>query len=1219
MADEIESHHSKFHDDPEFQSLLVSCLEALQRGDQNNIDAITNDHPRYADEIRRFLSDRATLEAFANEFKSEAIPQKDVSAYEPTMDSWAATTDWLPGDHIRYIGEYEILEEIARGGMGIVFKARQAQLGRIVALKMILAGKLADDADVERFRREAKAAAQLKHPNIVPVHEIGEHEGRHYFTMDFIEGQSLAEIIREEILSPRDASDLLLKVARALHFAHKQGTIHRDLKPANILISAENTPHVTDFGLAKMVESVAAESETELTATGQILGTPSYMSPEQASGNQGVVGPASDIHSLGAILYATLVGRAPFAADSPIDTLMQVMKKEPVTIRDLNPSVPRDLETICLKCLSKEPQKRYTTAAEFADDLSRFLEDRPVKARPVGPAQRLIRWSKRNRAVASLIALSAALLVSGTFVSLYFAVQASRRAQAEAQAHAVAENALENEQRAREVAQSERDRARAQTQRGEVVLARSLLEQARSVRLARSEGYRWKAHDLLRESEAISRNYRNADGLADEVKADLPTRSDVRTELLATLLGNDGRQIDSRPAMYQVIDPTTKFVGLLEVTTIPPAPTIRVLGMDNRREVAKLNLKDFTREMATPSFSISPNGRIAANFYLTEIRLTDLDSGEVIASLAWPNVDADSERRRPVASLQGHLEFSADGRYLVAFRARSGAAESALWKIPDGIESNRDSAAPLEIKGELLATSRPSIFGRPGFSPDSKRLAFPEGDRRVKVVNVEDRSQLAEFDIGEPWSLFGPMAFSQSGDSIALVAVREQPRNSSLVVWDLGENREAHRIVTGKKIWFAPPAISPNGRLVAAGTPEGDIEFYDLSSKEAVLKLQHGGAIRDIGWIGDNRLWSTAAGAMKQWNLLLEQPVRTINRLSAGNVPSIRIAFTADGNRLIAILGRSKLHVYSWPDATLEKSVDMPMRSAIGVNSSSDGNVLVVTGMQDPTTSAAPLATAGLLPTTVAAFNLDSGDEHFNYPRPGAQCAAIADDGTVRLLRKEGHTLYFENAESNHELWSRTFDISPGSEPAGAIHPKATRIATWITSLLPSSKGRMLEVWEPKTDRLVFRTDEPQDHIVEAQFSLDRNNLLTIHTEDILATFGQSTADVTGTARVRDGDSGKLLLEVVGSQILAAVLSNDSKLLAVQFADQRIELWDVFAAEKLFDWKLPVSTSTPMQKVDLKFTPDGRQLAAVNGPKGTVEILDLGDLRDSLKSYKLQW
>nr|WP_286178015.1 protein kinase [Rhodopirellula sp. JC639] len=338
--------------------------------------------------------------------------------------------------------------------MGIVFKARQAKLRRIVALKMILAGKLADADEVDRFCREAEAAGRLKHPNIVPVHEIGEHEGRHYFTMDFVEGRSLAEMIREETLAPRDAADMLRTIAEAVHFAHQQGTVHRDLKPANVLVAGEGTPHVTDFGLAKMLDAVDHDSRAELTATGQILGTPSYMSPEQASGKQELVGPASDIYSLGAILYACLTGRAPFVADSPVDTLLQVMRKEPVSPGELNPSVPKDLETICLKCLIKEPHKRYGTARELADDLSQFLEGRPVIARPVGRINKTIRWCRRNKAVATLLCLLFLSMAVGTYVSASYAVAAVRHANNEARQRASAEMAREEAEKQRQNAES---------------------------------------------------------------------------------------------------------------------------------------------------------------------------------------------------------------------------------------------------------------------------------------------------------------------------------------------------------------------------------------------------------------------------------------------------------------------------------------------------------------------------------------------------------------------------------------------------------------------------------------------------------------------------------------------------------------------------------------------------------------------------------------------
>jgi len=446
MAD---SFNSRFLDDPEFQSLLVGCLESLQRGETIDRDALARDFPKYAEEIGQFLSDRELLEQVASELKDAEPSHVSISAYEQTVVSKSGTDDFAIGETIRYIGEYEILEEIARGGMGVVFRARQQKLRRIVALKMILAGRLADRLDVERFQREARAAGRLKHPAIVPVHEIGEHEGRHYFTMDFVEGQSLGKVIHDETLSPRNAAQIVKTVAEAVQYAHREGIVHRDLKPANVLLDRDNHPHVTDFGLARMLASVDEESQAELTASGQILGTPSYMSPEQASGKQDLVGPASDIYSLGAILYACLTGRAPFVADSPVDTLLQVMKKEPVSPRALNPSVPKDLETICLKCLTKEPHKRYGTALELADDLQRFMEGRPVVARPTGPISKTVRWCRRNKALAALLSLLFLSMAVGTYVSARYAVAAVRHAQDanRARAHAETQQEIAEEQR----------------------------------------------------------------------------------------------------------------------------------------------------------------------------------------------------------------------------------------------------------------------------------------------------------------------------------------------------------------------------------------------------------------------------------------------------------------------------------------------------------------------------------------------------------------------------------------------------------------------------------------------------------------------------------------------------------------------------------------------------------------------------------------------------
>ena len=290
----------------------------------------------------------------------------------------------------------------------MVFHARQVSLNRPVALKMILAGQLADETEIKRFYTEAEAAANLDHPGIVPIYEVGQHEGQHYFSMGFIDGKSLSQRLAGGPLAAREAAELIGRASEAIEYAHVRGVIHRDLKPANILLDQNGNPRVTDFGLAKKVEE-----DSGLTGSGQIMGTPSYMPPEQAGGNRGEVGPLADVYALGATLYAILTGRPPFQAASAMDTVMQVVSDEPVPPRRLNAAIPRDLETICLKCLEKEPAKRYASAAALGEDLRRFLSGEPIAARPVGRAERAWRWCRRKPVVAGLIASLVVALVAG--------------------------------------------------------------------------------------------------------------------------------------------------------------------------------------------------------------------------------------------------------------------------------------------------------------------------------------------------------------------------------------------------------------------------------------------------------------------------------------------------------------------------------------------------------------------------------------------------------------------------------------------------------------------------------------------------------------------------------------------------------------------------------------------------------------------------------------
>ena len=320
-----------------------------------------------------------------------------------------------PGVGMPRVPGYEILGELGRGGMGIVYKARQSQLDRTVALKVIRGGRVASADELQRFQLEAEAAAQLDHPHIVPVYEVGAADGQHYFSMGYVAGESLQEKLRGGPLPPREAAALVQTIAGAVHFAHQKGIVHRDLKPANVLIDGKGQPRITDFGLAKR-----SETDASLTATGQVLGTPSYMPPEQAAGRLAAVGPRSDVYALGGMLYSLLTGRPPFQAASLMETLKLVLEEEPVAPRQLNRGVPRDLETICLKCLEKETARRYATAAELADDLGRYLDDRPISARPVGGVERGWRWCRRNPSGTATIAAVLLLVVGGFSVALWY-------------------------------------------------------------------------------------------------------------------------------------------------------------------------------------------------------------------------------------------------------------------------------------------------------------------------------------------------------------------------------------------------------------------------------------------------------------------------------------------------------------------------------------------------------------------------------------------------------------------------------------------------------------------------------------------------------------------------------------------------------------------------------------------------------------------------------
>jgi serine/threonine-protein kinase len=359
-------------EDPQLVELLDEYLERLHAGQPVDRAALLAQHPGLA----------PLLDCL------DALDSIAAAAVGPGGE----TAEALP----RVFGQYDLLREIGRGGMGVVYLAHQRGLDRQVAIKMILSSNLASAEHVRRFQAEARAAARLSYPHIVSIHEVGQLHGQHYFTMDYVAGQSLAQRLAQGPLACDDAVRLMLDVARAVAHLHAQGIVHRDLKPSNILLDAEGRPYVTDFGLAKVFAP-----GSDATTTGVIAGTPSYMAPEQASAQRDQIGPAADVYGLGAILYELLTGTPPFRAETPLDTLLQVLSRDPLPPRTLNPRIPRALEMLCLKCLDKSPAARYPSAAALADDLERFLGGEPLAIRPPQLGPRLWRWSRRRPALAS--------------------------------------------------------------------------------------------------------------------------------------------------------------------------------------------------------------------------------------------------------------------------------------------------------------------------------------------------------------------------------------------------------------------------------------------------------------------------------------------------------------------------------------------------------------------------------------------------------------------------------------------------------------------------------------------------------------------------------------------------------------------------------------------------------------------------------------------------
>ncbi len=692
-----------------------------------------------------------------------------------------------PLEAVRYFGDYELLQEIARGGMGVVYKGWQKSLNRIVALKMILAGQLAAPADVQRFRTEAENAASLDHPHIVPIYEVGEHEGQHFFSMKFIEGGSLASQRRGD---PRAAARLVATVARAVHFAHQGGILHRDLKPHNILLDADGLPHVTDFGLARRITGSGGQ-----TLSGAVVGTPSYVSPEQASGQGKRLTTAADVYGLGAVLYECLTGAPPFRAATPLETLMQVVHQEPTPPSRLNPGVPRDLEIICLKCLSKDPSRRYASAEALAEDLERFLNGEPIAARPAGMAERAWRWCQRNRAVAALLGTVALTLLLGSLVSGFFAWRASVN---EAKAQEKADDArTEAEERKKQWQRAEQEKAEKEQQRQLAVKER---QEAR-LRLLNSQLYRvemvyrsdpTKAWRLLHDTTACPPDLRDFTwGLYNRWCQ--PIRSTMqghRNGITCVVFSPDGKTL--------VSGSKDRTVGLWDVPSGQQRAT----------------LQGHTHDVTAVAFS--PDGKTLASASKDRtIKLWDAPTGK--------------ER----ATLKGHTDsvrsvaFSPDGKTL----ASAGGEKPGEIKLWDAVHGQERVSLPGHTGGVLCVV----------FSPDGQTLASASQDKTIKLWDLKTdqvRATLKE-DKGPVESL----AFSPDGKTLASGC-----QGGTVKLWDSASGQERASLAGP----VSSLAFSPDGNTLAAAG--GEIKLWDVKTGQERATLRgHAGSITCVTFSPDGK------------------------------------------------------------------------------------------------------------------------------------------------------------------------------------------------------------------------------------------------------------------------------------------------------------------------------------------------------------------------------
>ncbi len=1057
--------------------LIAEYLQARDAGAAIDEQAFLSQHPEFAGRLKAFFDDRRRLDRLA----ARVNPIHSA----PTIGAESAPAGPRPGTRLRYFGDYELLEEIARGGMGIVFKARQVSLNRVVALKMILSGNFASDADVRRFHAEAESAANLDHPNIVPIYEVGEHENLHYFSMKLIEGGSLARNIARFTADPKAGAKLLSTIARAIHHAHLRGILHRDIKPGNILLDKDGEPRVTDFGLARQVDG-----NSSLTLSGAIVGTPSYMPPEQAAGDKSLT-TAVDVYSLGAILYEVTTGRPPFAAATPVETLRKVLVEAPPRPAGPRGRLDRDLETIILKCLEKDPQRRYPSALALAEELDRWVEGKPIEARPVGAVERGWRWCRRNPLVATLLLVISLSLLAGAGISSWFAVKASAHAR-EAENSAVL--ARQQQQRANsnaeEAARNEKLALAAKED-----AAQKAVQEEKARRDAEISLYFSRIAQA--QNELAAQNISRAEEVLDECPEKF--RGWEWNYLKRMRFGAQMKLLGHKNSIWGV----SFSHDNKRLVTASWDATARVWDVATGKQIHELKHTNYVW-----AARFSPDGKFIATAGNSGVKIWNAESGVELQTLGhdYPsavmnlNYSSDGKRlascgydgtvrlwdfaaNKELPIFRGHqggvrgITFSPDDRRLVS------AGDDATVRVWD-IESGKLVFPPLPTRGPSWGVA---------ISPDGQMIAAPSPEGTVQLWDANtgrERSRIltdTNFDV----------SFSADGRRLLTCSW-----NKTVKLWDVATSREILTL-RGHEDSVHRVAFSPDGTHIAAvgfdhqaivwdGTPPRDDD-----QRDSLTFGTQDSAIMCVAWSPDGKhIGSSHGNEIRIWDAasLKTNSLRTSDKIQGSDTGVRNFAFSPDGRRIASTGWREKsIRIRDVESGSLLKTLDGHTDNVTCVAFSQGGDQLVSGG--DGGESAVRL------------WDLATGGQR-ELGRHGNSVGGVAFDPS------DPSRIASVGGDSQLRMWGK---VDTDAHVAPAAHTK------WISTV----------VFDPKGERLVTASHDGAAIIWNAT-SLTKKFTLTGHTDRVMcAAFSPdgtrvATGSGDGMVRLWDASNGKPLYVLRG-------------------------------------------------------------------------------------------